>query len=479
MTGLLDNIYLASPEIIILITACVALLADLFLKERCKSITFMVAVLGLAIAAITSYLFIGQYSAVIFNGLFISDDVAQIMKLFIFISVFLSFYYSKHYIEERQMPTGDYYLLGLFSTLGMITLVSAHSLLTIYLGIELLSLPLYAMTAIRRTNVESSEAAMKYFVMGAIASGMLLYGISLLYGATGALDLHDIAIAVAKDWKLESGLLSFALVFIIAGVGFKIAAMPFHMWVPDVYQGAPTSVTLFIGTAPKIAAIGMALRILNLGLQDIAMQWQQLILVMALLSAGLGNLFAITQNNIKRLLAYSAISHMGYALFGILAATASGYAAALYYVLVYSIMSASAFGIIILLSRAGVEIENVDDLKGLNKRSPWLAFMMMIVMLSMAGIPPAVGFFTKLLVLKALVSANMTWVAALGLIFAVVGAFYYLRIIKVMYFDDTEDRTPIVLSKTTKLIYSANCLSLLYLGIFPSALIAICMNAFS
>ena len=377
------------------------------------------------------------------------------------------------------MPTGDYYLLGLFSTLGMITLVSAHSLLTIYLGIELLSLPLYAMTAIRRTNVESSEAAMKYFVMGAIASGMLLYGISLLYGATGALDLHDIAIAVAKDWKLESGLLSFALVFIIAGVGFKIAAMPFHMWVPDVYQGAPTSVTLFIGTAPKIAAIGMALRILNLGLQDIAMQWQQLILVMALLSAGLGNLFAITQNNIKRLLAYSAISHMGYALFGILAATASGYAAALYYVLVYSIMSASAFGIIILLSRAGVEIENVDDLKGLNKRSPWLAFMMMIVMLSMAGIPPAVGFFTKLLVLKALVSANMTWVAALGLIFAVVGAFYYLRIIKVMYFDDTEDRTPIVLSKTTKLIYSANCLSLLYLGIFPSALIAICMNAFS
>jgi len=479
MTGLLDNIYLATPEIIILITACVALLADLFLKDRCKSITFMVAISGLAIAAVTSYLFIGQYSAVIFNGLFISDDIAQIMKLFIFISVFLSFYYSKHYIEERQMPTGDYYLLGLFSTLGMITLVSAHSLLTIYLGIELLSLPLYAMTAIRRTNLESSEAAMKYFVMGAIASGMLLYGISLLYGATGALNLHDIGIAVAKDWKLESGLLSFALVFILAGVGFKIAAMPFHMWVPDVYQGAPTSVTLFIGTAPKIAAIGMALRILNLGLQDIAMQWQQLILVMALLSAGLGNLFAITQNNIKRLLAYSAISHMGYALFGILAATASGYAAALYYVLVYSIMSASAFGIIILLSRAGVEIENVDDLKGLNKRSPWLAFMMMIVMLSMAGIPPAVGFFTKLLVLKALVSANMTWVAALGLIFAVLGAFYYLRIIKVMYFDDTEDRTPIVLSKTTKLIYSANCLSLLYLGIFPGALIAICMNAFA
>ena len=377
MTGLLDNIYLATPEIIILVTACTALLADLFLRDRCKSIAFMIAITGLISAAIVSYLFIGQYSVVIFNGLFISDDVAQVMKLFIFISVFLIFYYSKHYIEERQMPSGDYYLLGLFSTLGMITLVSAHSLLTIYLGLELLSLPLYAMTAIRRTNRDSSEAAMKYFVMGAIASGMLLYGISLLYGATGALDLHDISIAVAKDWKLESGLLSFALVFILAGVGFKLAAMPFHMWVPDVYQGAPTSVTLFIGTAPKIAAIGMALRILNLGLQDIAMQWQQLILIMALLSAGLGNLFAITQNNIKRLLAYSAISHMGYALFGILAATASGYAAALYYVLVYSIMSASAFGIIILLSRAGVEIENVDDLKGLNKRSPSVTFLLL------------------------------------------------------------------------------------------------------
>ena len=479
MTELLDNVHLAIPEMIVLATACIALLADLFLRHRCKSIAFICATSGLILAGIASFLFLGQFSLVIFHGLFISDDTAQLMKLFICISVFLSFFYARHYIEERQMPTGDYYILGLFSTLGMMVLVSAHSLLTIYLGLELMSLPLYAMTAIRRTNSDASEAAMKYFVMGAIASGMMLYGISLLYGATGQLDLLDVAHAIALNWKDQSGLLSFAIVFILSGVGFKLAAVPFHMWVPDVYQGAPTSVTLFIGTAPKIAAVGMALRILALGLPDLASQWQQLVLIMALLSAGAGNLLAIVQNNIKRLFAYSAISHMGYALFGILAATASGYAAALYYVLVYSIMSAAAFGLIVLLSRSGVEVESVDDLKGLNKRNPWLAFMMMIVMLSMAGIPPTVGFFTKLLVLKALVDVQMTWVAILGLIFAVIGAFYYLRIIKIMYFDEAVDASCARLSKTAKLVFSVNCLSLLYLGIFPSALITACINAFN
>ena len=479
MNELLENIHLALPEMIILTTACVALLADLFLRHRFKSIAFSCATLGLVLAGIVSFLFLGQYNVVIFNGLFISDDTAQLMKIFIYISVFLSFFYSRQYIQERQMPTGDYDVLGLFSTLGMMTLVSAHSLLTIYLGLELLSLPLYALTAIRRANSDSSEAAMKYFVMGAIASGMLLYGISLLYGATGKLDLLDIANVIAQNWNEQSGLISFALVFILAGVGFKLAAMPFHMWVPDVYQGAPTSVTLFIGTAPKIAAVGMALRVLTIGLPEIVSQWQQIILIMALLSSGAGNLLAIAQTNIKRLLAYSAISHMGYSLFGILAATASGYAAALYYVLVYGVTSAAAFGLIVLMSHSGVEVEAIDDLKGLNKRNPWLALMMMLVMLSMAGIPPLVGFFTKLLVLKALVDAQLTWVAVLGLVFAVLGAVYYLRIIKVMYFDDAVDPTPVKLSKTTKLVFSVNCLSLLYLGIFPSMLITACINAFA
>ena len=478
MTELLNNIHLALPEMVLLATACIALLADLFLRHRCKSITFVCAVSGLLISGIVSFLYIGKSSVVLLHGLFISDDTSQLMNVFICISVFLSFFYSRHYIEERQMPTGDYYILGLFSTVGMMALVSAHSLLSVYLGLELMSLPLYAMTAVRRSNSDASEAAMKYFVMGAIASGMLLYGMSLLYGATGQLDLLEIAHSISVTWQTQTSLLSFSLVFILAGVGFKLAAMPFHMWVPDVYQGAPTSVTLFIGSAPKIAAIGMALRLLTLALPEIASTWQQLVLIMALLSAGAGNLLAIVQNNIKRLFAYSAISHMGYALFGILAATASGYAASLYYALVYSIMSAAAFGLIVLLSRAGVEVESVDDLKGLNKRNPWLAFMMMIVMLSMAGIPPAVGFFTKLLVLKALIDVHMTWVAVLGLIFAVIGAFYYLRIIKVMYFDNAEERAPVQLSPTTTLVFSLNCLSLLYLGIFPSTLITACINAF-
>jgi NADH-quinone oxidoreductase subunit N len=479
MTGLLTNIHLALPEIIILVTACLSLLADLFLRRYFKPIAFVYAMIGLILAGATSVLYLGQYSATIFSGLFISDDLAQLMKVFICLSVFLCFIYSKHYIDERQMPSGDYYVLGLFSTLGMMALVSAHSLLTIYLGLELLSLPLYAMTAIRRTNSDASEAAMKYFVMGAIASGMLLYGISLLYGATGKLDLSEIANVLTNDWQAQRGLISFALVFILAGVGFKLAAVPFHMWAPDVYQGAPTSVTLFISAAPKIAAVGMIFRLLTLGLHDVATIWQQLILVMALLSTGVGNLLAIVQNDIKRLFAYSAISHMGYALFGVLAATNAGYAAALYYVLVYALMSAAVFGLVVLLSRDGIEIESVNDLKGLNKRSPWLAFMMMIIMLSMAGIPPAVGFFTKLLVLKALVDVQMTWVAILGLLFAVIGAFYYLRIIKIMYFDEAPDAAPINIGHTNKLFLSLNCLSLLYLGIFPGALIAACINAFT
>ncbi len=478
MIGLLENIHLALPEMIILMTGCVALIGDLSLRRYIPSIAFICATCGLALTTGVSFLFLGQFSTVILHGLFISDDTGQLLKIFIYITVFLSFFYSRHYLAERQMPSGDYYVLGLFSTLGMMSLVSAHSLLTVYLGLELLSLPLYAMTAFRRSDSDASEAALKYFVMGAVASGMLLYGISLLYGATGHLDLHQIADVIATNWQKESGLLSFALVFIVAGVGFKLATVPFHMWAPDVYTGAPTCVTLFIGSAPKVAALGLALRLFSIGLIDIAVQWQQLILIMAILSTALGNLLAIAQTNIKRLLAYSAISHMGYALFGILAATSAGFSAALYYVLVYSIMSTAAFGLVVLMSRGGVEIEHIDGLKGLNKRSPWLAFMMLIVLLSMAGVPPTVGFLAKLVVLKALVDAHMTWVAIVGLVFAVVGAFYYLRLIKVMYFDEAADMTPLTLSKPTAAIFSLNCLSLLYLGIFPSALISSTINAF-
>jgi len=479
MTVLLENIHLALPEMIVLVTACVSLLGDLFLRHRFPSIAYISATCGVLLAAFVSYLYIGQFSAVILHGLFISDDMAQLMKLFILLAVVLCFFYSKQYNDERKIPAGDYYVLGLFSTLGMMTLVSAHSFLTVYLGLELVSLPLYAMTAMRRSDGDASEAALKYFVMGAIASGMLLYGISLVYGATGNLDLHDVANTISLNGLQHSSLLSFALVFIIAGVGFKLAAIPFHMWAPDVYDGAPTSVTIFISSAPKIAAVGMMLRILTLGLVDLSSTWQQMILIMALLSTGLGSVLAIAQSNIKRLLAYSTIAHLGYVLFGVLSATSAGYSASLYYVLVYALMSAAAFGLIILMSRSGVEIEQIDDLKGLNKRSPWLAFLMMIVMLSMAGVPPTVGFFTKLLVLKALVDAHMTWVAVLGLIFAVIGAYYYLRIIKVMYFDDAVDSAPVQISKTANVIFSTNCLLLLFWGIFPSTLVTACINAFA
>lgn len=479
MTFTLENLHIALPEMIVLSAACAALLGDLFLRQRLQSIALLFACLGLAIAALFCWSFIGSYKVVAFNGLFVGDDAAYLMKLFILISVLLSFLYSRLYVDERNMPSGDYYVLGLFSTVGMMVLASSHSLLTVYLGLELLSLPVYAMTAIKRTDSDAAEAAMKYFIMGAIASAMLLYGMSLVYGATGKLDLLDIAQSISSNWQTRNGMISFALVFIVAGIGFKLAAMPFHMWAPDVYQGAPTSVTLFLSTAPKIAALGMAVRVLTFGLSNISLQWQQLLLVLALLSTGFGNLLAISQTNIKRLLAYSAISHIGYTLFGLVSASDAGYAASLYYILIYSLMSAAAFGLVVLMSNQGMEVENISDLKGLNKRNPWLAFMMLIVMFSMAGVPPTVGFFAKLLVLKALVDVHMTWVATLGLLFAVIGAYYYLRIVKAMYFDEPDIKEPVSISSVSQWIFSLNCLSLLYFGLFPGALIAACMNAFA
>ena len=477
MSDILNTLKYAMPEVVVFTTICVALLGDLFLKEKCKSIALALGSLGLAIAAVMSFFALGEFNRVIFSGLFISDDLGQLMKIFIFLSVIFSFLYSKFYLEERDMPNGDFYVLGLISTLGMITLVSAHSLLTIYLGVELLSLPLYAMAAMRRFSGNASEAALKYFVIGSIASAMLLFGISLLYGATGNLNLHEIANAITLYSAEKAGLLSFSLVFILAGIGFKLAVVPFHMWAPDVYDGSPTAVTLFLSAAPKIAAMGMLLRFITIGFVDLAASWQQIILLMALLSAIVGNVLAIAQTNIKRMFAYSTVSHMGYALFGVLAATSDGYASALYYVLIYAIMSVGAFGLLVLMSRSGLEIEETSDLKGLNKRNPWLAAMMMIILFSMAGVPPTVGFFAKLLVLKALVDVEMTWVAVIGLIFAVVGAFYYLRVIKTMYFEAADDVTVVKLPKPAAALFSVNCLSLLYLGIFPGALITACVNA--
>ncbi|OGV52197.1 MAG: NADH-quinone oxidoreductase subunit N [Legionellales bacterium RIFCSPHIGHO2_12_FULL_42_9] len=479
MMGLLDNIHGAIPEIIILATACIVLLAGLFMNMTRATVLFAIACLGLLLSAFSSFILFGDKFELL-GGLFSIDLASQLMKIFIAICVGLSFIYSRQYLTEIKILVSDYYTLGLFSTLGMMVIVSANSLLTVYLGIELLSLPLYAMIAIRRTSGMALEAAIKYFVMGSIASGMLLYGFSFIYGATGSLALIDIANAIAVNFQDQSRILTFAMIFILAGLGFKLAAIPFHMWAPDVYAGAPTPVTLFISAAPKIAAVGVLLRLLTLGFSGITEIWQPVILLMALLSAGIGNLLAVVQTNLKRLFAYSAISHIGYALFGILAANHAGYAAALYYILIYALMAAAGLGLLVLMSNHGFEVETIAQLKGLHKRSPWMAFLMMIVMFSMAGVPPTVGFFTKLLVLKALIDTNWTLVAIFGLIFAVIGAYYYIRIVKSMYFDIAEGsaiKLPVI-SKTTMSVYSINCLSLLYFGMFPMWLLTQCLNSF-
>jgi NADH-quinone oxidoreductase subunit N len=475
----IPNMIVALPEMVILVMASIALLGDLFCARRFPNISYFVASLGLVITAALCFWQIGSYRIVAYHGLFVTDDIANIMKVFICITVLAAFIYSKHYISERKIPQSEYYILGLFSTLGMMILVSAHSLLTVYLGLELMSLPIYAMTAIRREEGTSSEAAMKYFVMGAIASGMLLYGMSMLYGATGQLDITMISTKLSTLWPKQSLMIGFAMVFIVCGIGFKVAAVPFHMWAPDVYDGAPSSVTLFISSAPKIAAVGMAMRLLIFAMPDVISQWQQLLIIMALFSTAIGNLLAISQSNIKRMLAYSGISHIGYTLFGIIAGNAQGYSAALFYIVIYALMSAAAFGLVVLLSRAGVEAENIDDLKGMNQRNPLLAFLMLVVMFSMAGVPPTVGFFTKLLVLKALVDVQLTWLAVAGLLFAVVGAFYYIRIVKVMYFDAPVDQTKISLNNSLSITFGVNSLALLYFGLFPGALIQACVNAFS
>lgn len=481
MTFEIPNLAPASAEIFILATACLSIVCELFFVRRFKHIAYYVVQLGLIVAFVLSSFQLGEYRTLTFNGLFVADDVATLLKSFIYIIAFLSFLYSRHYLEDRKIPQGEFYILGLFSTLGMMVLVSAHSMLTVYLGLELMSLPLYAMVALRRDCGVASEAAMKYFVMGAIASGMLLYGMSLLYGATGSIDLSDVASRLPQVLKTQQLLVSFSLVFIVVGICFKLAVVPFHMWAPDVYQGSPSAVTIFISSAPKLAALGMAFRLLVFGMPFVQNEWQQLFVVVSLLSVILGNLFAIAQRNIKRMLAYSGIAHMGYVLFGFIAGTQEGYAASLFYVLIYGLMSVAAFGLVVIMSRLGFEAENIEDFKGLNARSPWLAFMMLMVMLSMAGVPPLVGFFSKLMVLKALVTSGFVWLAVVGMLFAVVGAYYYIRIIKVMYFEepDIDTSAPVVVASELKLSFSVNAFSLLVLGLLPNALMYACISAFS
>ena len=364
-------------------------------------------------------------------------------------------------------------MLGLFSVLGMMIMVSAHSMLTIYLGLELLSLCLYALVAFNRDTYACSEAAMKYFVLGAIASGMLLYGISIIYGITGSLDIAEISSALSVE-KVSSTPAVFGLIFIVVGLAFKLGAVPFHMWLPDVYQGAPTPVTLMIGSAPKIAAFALVMRLLVESMGSLQGEWQSMLTILVVLSLAIGNIVAIAQTNLKRMLAYSTISHVGFLLLGIIAGTANGYAASMFYSITYALMAAGAFGMIILLSRAGFEADNIDDFKGLNQRHPWYAFLMLILMFSMAGVPPTVGFYAKLNVLQAIIQQDMLWLAGIAVLFSVIGAYYYIRIIKVMYFDDAEDSQPVTSQFDLGFGLTINSLAVLILGFFPGWLLAIC-----
>lgn len=466
----------AMAEIVLATGICIVLLADLFISDRLRSITLLLA---LATLTVTGFFAMGagaDGAMLTFSGSYIADPLARVLKLFTLLIVAVVFIYSHSYLHDRGLLKGEYYLLGLFATLGMFVMISAHSLITMYLGLELMSLALYAMVAFDRESPVATEAAMKYFVLGAIASGVLLYGMSILYGVTGSLQLNEIATVLAMG---EAGRPAVMLgtAFILVGVAFKFGAVPFHNWVPDVYHGAPTSTTLFIGTAPKLAAFAMLARLLITGLGSETLSWQPMLAIMAVLSLAVGNVVAIVQTNIKRMLAYSTIAHVGFILLAFSTGTLVGYQAALFYTIVYAIMAAGAFGIVILMSHRGFEADELTDLKGLNDRSPWFAAMMLLVMLSMIGIPPFVGFFAKLNVLAVLVGANEILLAVIAVLFSVIGAFYYLRVIRLMYFDAPDDRAPLQAGFDIRLLVSVNGLAMLLLGLFASPLLEICAVA--
>jgi NADH-quinone oxidoreductase subunit N len=465
------------PEMFLLAAACLILVVDLFLTDRTRLLTY-----GLSLAALIGAVALTQFAAgperqVILDGSFVRDPLADVLKTGLLLVTLFGFVYAKDYLRGQGILRGEYYVLGLFAVLGMMVMISANSFLTVYLGLELLALCLYALVAFNRDSKSGAEAAMKYFVLGALASGMLLYGISMVYGATGQLSFPEVA-AVIAGGKADQTVLVFGLVFIVLGVSFKFGAVPFHMWVPDVYQGAPTSVTLFLGSAPKIAAFALAIRLLVDGMGGLVAQWQDMLIILAVLSMALGNLVAIAQTNIKRMLAYSTISHVGFIFLGLLSGTEKGFSAAMFYAIVYALTAAGGFGVITMLCRKGFDAENIHDLKGLNDRSPWLAFMMMLILFSMAGVPPTVGFFAKLFVLEAVVSIDLVWLAAVAVFFSIIGAFYYIRAVKVMYFDRPIDDAPLVASMDARVMMSINGLAMLGFGLFPAALLGACRAAF-
>ncbi|MGH8620833.1 MAG: NADH-quinone oxidoreductase subunit NuoN [Burkholderiales bacterium] len=469
----------AYPEMFLLAMVCVILVADLFVSDARRIITYGLAQTALLGCFLITLFTAGVEPVTTFSAMFVDDLMADVLKLLVYLSVMAILVYSRPYLAARALFRGEFFVLVLFATLGMMVMISANHLLTLYLGLELLTLSLYATVALQRDSAVATEAAMKYFVLGALASGMLLYGMSMLYGATGTLGITQLAEIILAGGAREV-VLVFALVFVVAGVGFKLGAVPFHMWVPDVYHGAPTAVAVLIGSAPKLAAFAFIMRLLvqGLGAEQLLAEWQDMLILMAALSLAIGNVTAIAQTNLKRMLAYSTIGHMGFLLLGVLSGDVVGYGAGMFYVVVYMLMNLGAFGMILLLSRAGFEAENLDDFKGLNQRSPWYAFLMLLLMFSMAGVPPTVGFYAKLSVLQAVINVGVWWsvpLAVFAVLFSLIGAYYYLRLVKLMYFDAPADTAPIVPGADVRLLLSANGLAMLVFGIMPEPLMALCL----
>jgi NADH-quinone oxidoreductase subunit N len=466
----------AAPEMTLLGLICVVLVADLFVEDEKRVVTFWLTMISLAITLWVLLTTAPSVTTILFHGAYVSDPMSQAMKIAVVGFVAVAFLYARDYLRANDLHKGEYYVLGMFGLLGMMIMISAHNMLSMYLGLETLALSQYALVAFDRNNSNSAEAAMKYFVLGAIASGALLYGISWVYGVTGTLDFAVMAANLAAAPDLNSLPLWFGIAFMIVGIAFKFGAVPFHMWLPDVYEGARSPVTLYIASAPKIAALALTLRILVDGLGGVHAVWADMIMVLAVLSLLVGNVIAIAQTNIKRMLGYSTIAHVGFILLAVFCGTGKGNAAALFYTLTYVLATVGAFGIIILLSRRGHEAENLSDFKGLNQRSPWTAVMMMFIMLSLAGIPPLVGFFGKLNVIDAVLSSGYTGLAIVMVLASVVGAYYYLRVIWYMYFEEAEDQALLQASSDTRIILSLNAVAVLALGLVPGWLWALCVT---
>lgn len=471
------------PELFLLCATCTLLLIDLFVSQERRG---LVHFLALAILAVTAILTLRGVPEVelpvrVFSGSFQRDAAGDLLKLFAYLTTALAFIYARPYLKDRGLFKGEFHMLGLFALLGMMLMISAANLIVAYLGLELLALSSYALVAFDRDNRLASEAAIKYFVLGALASGMLLYGMTMLYGATGTLDIasiHEAAVPLQGDQRT---MLLFGVIFLVVGVAFKFGAAPFHMWLPDVYQGAPTAITLFIGSAPKLAALGLAYRLFDNAIGGIEADWRIALSWLAVLSLAFGNLLAIMQTNFKRMLAYSTISHVGFLFLGLANGTAEGYAAAALYAICYALMSTGAFAAIILLSRQGFEAEEIADYRGLFRTHPWIALMILLLMASMIGIPPFFGFWAKLAVIRAALAADLLWLSIVAMVFAVIGAFYYVRIIKVMFVDAPSDDVRIVPQTDPQMrwVFSANALAMLVLGIFWSPLLDMCIAAFT